>query len=101
MGEEERALDLLRDAFKIFVIPRWQNIAKEAGLGFYAIPAEAEAIAINRRDRQLRRQTLLDQRILRLEQKRGGVDWGSRIGKPTAHGARLDQIRNDWYRQGP
>ena len=95
MGEEHPRADLLRNAAQIGVIPGGQGIAEQAWSFMIAVPAQSETVTIGRDDGLLGREALLNKGIAWREQQPLDQQVGSRIGQPTAHGARSPFSRKD------
>jgi hypothetical protein len=85
MGEEQRRLELVRQALEVAVVPCRHDLVIGAGNVALAVPADAEAVAVGADPRLAGMQALLDERILRLEEQLLQIDRRPAIGQPSAH----------------
>ena len=85
MGKEQVRVDLFGEGAQVRVVPGGQHFAEHAGLGLEAVPADAETVAIGARLALEALETLLDQRVVRLEDQVLEKDRVAPIGNPAAH----------------
>jgi hypothetical protein len=85
VGQEHRRLDVPGQVRQVGVAPGRLRRAVAARSVFPAEPAEAEAVAVGRFRGLARRQTLVDQRHLRLDHQLLQGDGTTAVGDPPTH----------------
>jgi hypothetical protein len=87
--EEQRAGDGVRQLPQVLVVPRGLDAVEQrrhaACRGPLGVPAEAEAVAVDRLHAEWGVERLGDQRVLGVQDERGGLERLPRIREPTAH----------------
>ena len=74
MGEHQAGADLCGELAEVLVVPGGVDALEDRRLGALAVPADPEPVAVGGRGPHPRVETLLDERVLRLEEKVLGED---------------------------